>query len=129
MRNFKKKRRPGNRAMRKSEAARVDEAKVTVCIPCLIWSEMGRMPFEHVATCSDYNHVKSGNIRISHAHGYAGCLWHHRGRIEVDGWTHARMREYFGPSLAEGSRTFHETFGSDDYLIARQTALLTGEAA
>lgn len=80
------------------------------------------MPFEFVACNCDYNHTKSGNIRVGHDAGYAGCLWHHRGRTENhDTWPLARLRQIFGPSLAEGSRTFHETFGSDDELIARQS--------
>jgi hypothetical protein len=31
------------------------------------------------------------------------------------------MRQIYGPSLMDGSRTFHETYGSDDELITNQT--------
>lgn len=110
--------------MTRAEAARVDEAKVTQCIPCLVWAEQGHMPIEDVATCCQYDHVKSGNIRRGHSYGYASCLWHHQGRLEQDGWTHARMREHFGPSKMDGSRLYRETYGSEDELIRRQDEIL-----
>lgn len=124
MKSFRKKRRPGNRPMTKDERARVDAAKFDhSCIPCLVWARAGRMPLSDVATCCEYDHKKSGNIRRGHAYGYAECLWHHRGRVSC-GWNHAHMRAHFGPSLMDGSRTFHETYGSDDELIALQNQLL-----
>jgi hypothetical protein len=51
------------------------------------------------------------------------CLWHHQGR-PIDGQTHAYCREYYGPSLAEGSKPFHAEFGSDDQLLALQNVIL-----
>lgn len=123
MRRFRKNRRPGNRAPTHDEAVRIVEAKSGQCIPCLIWAEAGHMPAEHVATCCQYDHAKSGNLRRGHAFGYASCLWHHQGRVP-DGWTHAQMREHFGPSKMDGSRLYHATYGSEDELIARQSELL-----
>ena len=38
--------------------------------------------------------------------------------------THQFMRDEVGPSLAEGSKPFHERFGSDAELLARQNELL-----
>lgn len=134
MRAFRKHRRPGNRPMTAAEATRVTEAKFLACIPCLVWARSGRMPMEHVASCCQYDHSKSGNIRRGHDKGFASCDWHHQRRIG-DGWTFQRMREHFGPSLLDGSRLFHDTYGSDDDLIALQDELLglpiqvQGEAA
>lgn len=128
MRRFRKHRRPGNRPMTPTEAARVVEAKTTACIPCLVWARMGRMPMAHVATCCGYDHSKSGNIRRGHDKGFGSCNWHHQALVD-DGWTHAAMREHFGPSLMDGSRLFHDTYGSDDELIALQDEILRGEAA
>ncbi len=34
------------------------------------------------------------------------------------------MREIYGPSLMDGSRTFHETYGTDDELIEQQTVVI-----
>jgi hypothetical protein len=123
LRAFRKKRRAGNKAMTKDESARVMAAKEGPCIPCLVWAEAGNMPLSDVMRDNDYNHVKSGNLRVGHGDGFAGCLWHHRGRMS-DGWNHAHMRAHFGPSLMDGSRLFHATYGSDDELIARQTQIL-----
>lgn len=108
--------------MTTQQAARVMEAKCQ-CIPCLVWAEAGRMPLAHVANECDYNHVKSGNVRLGHDHGYGGCAWHHRG-VVGDGWTHARMREHFGPSLMDGSRVFQQAYGTHEELIVRQNAEL-----
>ena len=130
MRRFRKKRRPGNRPMTADELSRIHAAKEMCCIPCYVWARMGRMPMEHVARVSQYDHSKSGNIRRGHGKGFASCLWHHQRRLEQPGtWTHARMRAHFGPSLLDGSRLFHDTYGSDDELIALQDALLAGELA
>lgn len=128
MKRFRRNRRAGNKPMTSAERSIVMDAKEAKCIPCLVWAEKGNMPFEHVATCSDWDHSKSGNVRRGHKDGFASCLWHHRGRVS-DGWSHERTRRYFGPSLMDGSRLFHEAYGSDDYLISRQRQLLGLEAA
>ena len=125
MKSFRKHRRPGNRAMTVAEASRVTDAKWLACIPCLVWARAGHMPTEDVATCCEYDHKKSGNIRRGHRYGYAACIWHHR-RIVGDGWNHAHMTAHFGPSLLDGSRLFRDTYGSDDELIALQDELLQG---
>lgn len=127
MRAFRKKRRPGNKPMDREERLRTQDAKELKCIPCLVWARMGNMPLSDVAVCSDFNHAKSGNLRVNHKHGFAACLWHHKAQIDRDGFTHAFMRQHFGPSLAEGSRTFHDTYGSDKELIALQKQLLGEE--
>lgn len=106
-----------------AEGARIAAAKMCCCIPCLIWYRAGNMEREQVATIGDYNHTKSGNKRRGHRHGFMGCLWHHRGRVE-DGWSHKTMRAIYGPSLMDGSRLFHETYGTDDELIAIQNDVL-----
>lgn len=123
MRRFRRKRRPGNRAMTPAELGRVLEAKTTQCIPCLVRARAGLMPMDDVATCSGYDHSKSGNIRRGHAFGFASCDWHHQ-RIKPDNWTFAGMTQHFGPSLMDGSRLFRETYGSDDELIALQNEIL-----
>ena len=128
MNPFRKHRRPGNRPMTQDEAARVVEAKVRLCIPCLVWAGDGHMPVADVANCCDYDHSKSGNIRRGHRYGFASCLWHHRGRVPDD-WTHQRMRLHYGPSRMDGSRLFHDTYGSEDELIEIQDMVLAREAA
>lgn len=109
--------------MTAAESARVELAKFTVCIPCLVWATAGHMPAEDCATCCQYDHSKSGNIRRGHDKGFASCIWHHQGRVS-DGWTHKAMREHFGPSLMDGSRLFRDTYGTDDELIEIQNLVL-----
>ena len=124
MRQFRKKKRPGNRAPTKDEAARIVASKQGFCTPCLVWAIAGCMPWEHIAIGGDYNHAKSGNIRIGHAAGHCSCAWHHR-RIPAEGWSHEAMRTHYGPSLMDGSRTYHATYGSDAFLIDVQTEALS----
>lgn len=128
MKSFRSKRRPGNRAKTKAEAARIIEAKTLACCPCLVWARAGHMPIEDVATCCAYDHSVSGRIRRGHRFGFASCDWHHQ-RYPGDGWSIARMRKHFGPSLMDGSRIFHDIYGSDDELIALQDKLLNGAQA
>ncbi len=110
--------------MTREELGAVLEAKVTKCIPCLVWAEMGNMPFDDIANCCDWDHKKSGNIRRGHKFGFAACLWHHKGHIDTSGWTFRAMRAHFGPALTDGSKLFQATYGTDDVLIARQRELL-----
>jgi hypothetical protein len=129
MKPYRANRRPGNRAMTPAESARVVAAKWDFgCVPCLVWARAGNMPLADVAMVCEYDHKKSGNIRRGHRFGYAACPWHHR-QVVADGWNHAHMRSHFGPSLMDGSRLFRETYGDDDFLIALQDELLTGEIA
>ncbi|MEN4938729.1 Ref family recombination enhancement nuclease [Stenotrophomonas sp. TWI1151] len=105
-----------------AEGARIEAAKVGPCMACLSLIAQGLMaPGQAVYGC-DYNHAKSGNKRRGHAFGYALCVWHHR-RHPMQGKTFSEMREIYGPSLMDGSRTFHETYGTDDELIEQQTVV------
>jgi hypothetical protein len=51
------------------------------------------------------------------------CGWHHRAEPWA-GQPIAWCRQSLGPSLAEGSKPFHEFFGSDEELLAIQARLL-----
>ena len=128
MKSFRRKRRPGNRAMTPDEAARVVAAKEGPCVACYLRAREWGMDPGRIAVGGDYNHCKSGNIRRGHAAGYCLCDWHHR-HHPVQGVSHASMRDVWGPSLMDGSRLFHETYGSDDELIALQTEIIEGRKA
>lgn len=103
-----------------AEAARIEASKVGPCMACLSLVTQELLGARRVVYGCDYNHAKSGNKRRGHAFGYALCVWHHR-RHPMPGKTFAETREIYGPSLMDGSRTFHETYGTDDELIAQQT--------
>jgi hypothetical protein len=99
----------------KSEADRIVAAKEGPCVACfrlLVPAQYG----------NDYHHLKSGNIRRGHRYGIALCGWHHRGLTGEN--SHEYMRHALGPSLMDGSRLFHETYGSDDELLALQDELI-----
>jgi len=102
------------------EAARIELAKTGPCMACLALQMQGLLEPVLVVYGCDYNHAKSGNVRRGHMCGYALCKWHHM-RYPMEGNTFGTMRQIYGPSLLDGSRTFHETYGSDDELIDQQT--------
>lgn len=106
-----------------AEAERIVAAKVGPCMACLALAAAGLLAPELVVIGCDYNHAKSGNVRRGHLYGYALCAWHHR-RHPLEGNTFAWMRAIYGPSLLDGSRVFHETYGSDDELIEQQTYVI-----
>lgn len=105
-----------------AERARMLLAKAGPCMACLSLVTQQLLEPGLVVYGCDYNHAKSGNVRRGHAFGFALCTWHHR-RHPLGGNSFATMREVYGPSLMDGSRVFHETYGTDDELIEQQTAV------
>ena len=108
----------GGKSQTKADRARFDAIKAGPCIPCLKrgidLSGQGLV---------EVHHLLSGGRRRGHRYTIGACLWHHRA-VTFWGCTHAEMRFHYGPSLAEGSKPFHDAFGSDDALLAKQDALL-----
>ncbi|MDH0171368.1 Ref family recombination enhancement nuclease [Stenotrophomonas sp. GD04145] len=104
----------------REEGARIELAKTGPCMACLSLQMQQLLEPELVIYGCDYNHVKSGSRWRGHMFGYALCKWHNM-RYLMEGNTFATMRQIYGPSLLDGSPTFHETYGSDDELIANQT--------
>lgn len=113
----------GGKPQTKEESARIVAAKEGPCICCLILHERGELERDMVVIGCDYNHAKSGNIRRGHRFGFALCRWHHE-RHPWGEFTHRQMAVIYGVSLKDGSRLFHETYGSDDALIAKQDEIL-----
>lgn len=105
-----------------AESYRIRACKEGPCMACeSLDGEFQRCDAEGC----DYHHMKSGNIRRGHEYGIALCVWHHRGH-PLPGLNSRQMRELFGPSLMDGSRLFHETYGNDDELLAKQNEWLGG---
>ena len=105
--------------MTKDEAQWVGATKRNGCLCCMA------MGYEHdqEGPMVEAHHLLAGGIRRGHFHTVGLCMWHHRGRLIVNGWTHDTHRRLLGPSLAEGSEPFHEMFGSDDELLRSQIEL------
>lgn len=131
----------GSKPATKAEKAHMLRCKEGVCVACLIRCAAKLLPYKWVQVGNDgtratfwglleYNHTKSGNIRRGHLYGYALCVWHHRGNQAQppDGWTHAQLRDRYGPSLMDGSALFSESYGSDDELIEIQRLILSDPA-
>lgn len=75
----------------------------------------------------EIHHLLSGGRRIGHHATIGLCPWHHRGAL-IEGFD-KQLSEVRGPSLARGSKPFHEAFGSDVELLAYQNTLLAERAA
>lgn len=124
LRNYRKKPRPGNRAMTVAEAAYVDAVKRRGCICCMklgyVWDDAVAEP-----PCVEAHHVLDGGLRQTHYDTLGLCLWHHKGRLLVHGWSHADHRRELGPSLAEGATPFEAVFGDQiTVLLPEQEALI-----
>lgn len=100
------------------EAARMGAIKRGPCVACHQRGVPSYTPEVH--------HLISGSRRIGHMATVGLCQWHHRAVIAW-GCTGAEMREHYGPSLNEGSKTFHAAFGDDAALLHLQNAILQGE--
>ena len=102
----------------KAEAARMAKLKRMQCIAC----HTGTARLMNISG-SEVHHLLSGNRRRGHMFTIPLCAWHHRGHIGPL-WTKRYAREMLGPSLADGSKPFHATFGTDNELLKATNDLL-----
>lgn len=105
----------------KQEAERIVACKEGPCMACDVIRSNSRNGCDNEGC--DYQHMKSGNIRMGHMHGYALCAWHHR-RVPFDGCTPSYMVKMYGPSLLDGGKTFAKAYGSEKELWERQNQIL-----
>lgn len=113
--------------MNAEEAEHIRLCRAGPCIPCIARLRSGEIEEREVFVGVSYDHKKSGNIRRGHMYGFGSCAWHHFGH-PWGGISHEHTRKKWGPSLMDGSRLFHETYGSDDELIDLQRRILEGES-
>lgn len=106
----------------KAQVLRLERITRGECICCAINRRIG------YATAAfggcDAHHLLSGGRRIGHDATIGICPWHHRGVKPYDAMTDAEASRTFGPSLAHGSRPFHDVYGSDVDLLAQQNEVL-----
>ena len=93
------------------EAARIVAVKSCECVAC------GFPP-----PC-DAHHLLSGGRRRGHMFTIGLCVYCHRGHPWA-GRTGRWMRANHGPSLMDGSKLFHATYGDDETLLQKQERLL-----
>ena len=101
----------------KSEKQRMSLIKTQAwCIPCILNKTGNR-------SSTTIQHVVEGNKRKGHRHTYGCCGWHHLGQIQTN-WTRFNMMRLLGPSLAFGSKEYHEVWGSEAILVQLQDYLI-----
>lgn len=66
---------------------------------------------------TEEHHLLSGGKRRGDDYSIPLCKWHHRSETR---WGHSTlyMTNKYGPSLAKGSKPFHERYGTDEELLA-----------
>jgi hypothetical protein len=96
-----------------SEVERFEKLQALGCIACRYLGVTGRK--------GEVHHLKSGNKRIGHQATILLCKWHHQGHTALG---KKIAEEEYGPSLAYGSKPFHERFGSDEFLLDKTNELL-----
>lgn len=94
--------------MTKRDLARFDKLQRIGCIAC---RQLG------VYSQADVHHILSGGRRTGHQATIPLCPYHHRGV----GCVGAAI---MGPSLANGSKPFHERFGTQAELLAMVNKML-----
>lgn len=108
----------------RAERERIVAIKEFGCICCQINRARGYPTAFYGA--AEAHHLLSGGRRRGHAFTIGLCQWHHRSVRPYPSHTTAQMMDTFGPSVATGSRAFHEFYGSDDELLEYQELLLAG---
>lgn len=128
----------------KAERRRMERIVELGCVAC---RKDGIGPLK-LPPC-EVHHLLDGGVRRGHGFTIGLCAWHHRGKpLDIPGLAsrvayflgkagskhpavttilehgHTQM---FGPSLANGSRPFHERYGSDDELLEYQNTILAAE--
>ena len=98
--------------------------KALGCICCMINQQIGLMK-PYTGPC-DAHHLLSGGRRRGHKFTLGLCDWHHEAKPPSYAMGAKLATEKYGPSLAKGSKPFHEVYGTDDELLEFQNALLAG---
>lgn len=97
------------------DEARIEIIKVIGCICCLINGNGWRY--------AEWDHFTVSGFTTSHQDTAGLCLWHHRAICE-EGMTTSKMTAKYGPSKAKGSVTFHNFFGTKEFLLGYQNKLI-----
>jgi hypothetical protein len=102
-----------------ADVARFEQIRKGGCVACWLGGYWSRA----TSVAIEIHHLKKGNKRIGHSSTVGLCRWHHQS-ISDEGSTKSQMTKLFGPSLADGSKPFHEIFGDDQFLLGAQNAII-----
>lgn len=103
-----------SRQATKEQQKRFQYIQMGGCVACL------QLDFYN-SEC-EIHHLLRG-YRRGHDYSVGLCAYHHRG-ILPEGLTYKQCKNRMGPSLAEESKAFHETFGDDDFLLELQNSVI-----
>lgn len=106
----------------KAESVRFEAIKALGCICC---RKLG-LPMQGGRT--ELHHLLSGGRRRGHMYSVPLCRWHHQS-VPWQTMNSRQMTEYFGPSLAKGSKPFRAMFGSDEELLSEVERLISNSQA
>lgn len=101
-----------------TDQARFEMLKDLGCIACI---NEGVSP-----TCGypEMHHLLSGNKRRGHDCTIPLGPWHHRGVRPAWSDSDEDAAQMYGPSLAKGSKPFHQAYGGDDELLAQVNRMI-----
>lgn len=103
-----------------SKRQRFDALAAVGCLACL------KLTFK-VPQRTEIHHQNAGGHagqkQLGHRFTIPLCGWHHRGE-PLSSKTKTEMAFSYGPSLAEQSKAFRATFGSDQTLLAKADELI-----
>lgn len=107
----------------RKEVERIVACKEGPCVACVVREQKGEMYASDVQWWGEYHHLLSGGRRRGHRFGVNLCQFHHR-RVPMGSKTVPQTRMILGPSLMDGSKTFHAAYGSDEELLAMQDKII-----
>lgn len=105
----------------KAERAHIERIKHGLCV-CCVRNVLRGLARADQEGC-DAHHLLVGGRRRGHLYTLGLCAWHHRSIRPTKYRTDAEATRALGPSLANGSKPFHATYGTDDELLELQASL------
>lgn len=106
-----------------AHSERIVTIKQLGCVCCMLNMKLWMLVPSRGAC--EAHHLLSGGRRRGHAFTIGLCAWHHRAVPVMTPPVGVTMGiRMYGPTVATGSKPFHETYGSDDELLEFQNTLL-----
>ena len=99
----------------KAEAEYRECVRAQGCVCCRL--NLARFNLRATGMPVEVHHITDCGRQLGNAFLAPLCTWHHRA-LCIFGRTSTQMLAAFGPSLAKGSKPFHEKYGGDTVLLA-----------
>ena len=109
----------------RARSIRFHAIKIIGCLACRKNESLG---FVMIAACAEIHHHnfggKAGGKRLGDECTSGLCPWHHRGVPPFPRMTKTQATKLYGPSMAEQSKLFRETYGDDETRLKEQNDLI-----